>query len=119
MDVSFPNDLNVYGSGGGRQIPGSATTLAFRATYDDGRTSNQDTVGGGAGQAGSNNTYLSDGFSEYLKLGGGGGGWGAKGGNTTTGTSTLAGAAAGKAINTNGFAVTWVSGAARAYGPVG
>ena len=57
---------------------------------------------------------------------GGGGGWGAAGGS---GTQTLAdfsritggnvGAAGGKAINTNGHAVTWLAGSARAYGAIG
>lgn len=57
---------------------------------------------------------------------GGGGGWGAAGGNGTffeTTTSTLGGAniggAGGKAINTNGHALTWLGGSTRAYGAIG
>jgi hypothetical protein len=61
-------------------------------------------------------------------MAGTGGGWGAKGGDmyladTSTTPPTLAaptvGGAGGKAVNTNGFAVTWLGGQDRAYGVVG
>jgi hypothetical protein len=51
----------------------------------------------------------------------GGGGWGAKGGdysNTALGGVWIGGAG-GKAIETNGHAVTWTGGSDRAYGAVG
>lgn len=64
-------------------------------------------------------------------MGGGGGGWGAAGGaaaalvfDSASGFETRVnnanpGGAGGKAINTNGHAVTWLGGANRAYGAVG
>jgi hypothetical protein len=88
--------------------------------------------GGGPGQAG-----RSDVFSVYrdtvanliTPFAGGGGGWGAAGGaglistgnfeEPTSITSGNPGAAGGKAINTNGHAVTWLAGSARTYGAVG
>lgn len=57
-----------------------------------------------------------------------GGGWGAKGGDQyltgvglglATLTGITVGGAGGKAVNTNGFAVTWLGGQDRAYGVVG
>ena len=67
---------------------------------------------------------------------GSGGGWGAKGGDvyaadyaTTFGNDSngtpmyaqvlIAGGAGGKAVQTNGYAVTWLGGSNRAYGAVG
>lgn len=67
---------------------------------------------------------------------GSGGGWGAKGGdtyapdyNTVAGNNPagdpvyvrfkIAGGAGGKAVQTNGYAVTWLGGSDRAYGAVG
>ena len=61
-------------------------------------------------------------------LAGSGGGWGAKGGDHYVGQSVTGGVnfvgitvggAGGKAVNTNGFAVTWLGGQDRAYGVVG
>ena len=61
-------------------------------------------------------------FASYaFPFAGGGGGWGARGGNVlnTALAVVSAGGAGGKAINTNGHAVTWLVGANRAYGAVG
>jgi hypothetical protein len=61
-------------------------------------------------------------FASYAcPFAGGGGGWGARGGNVlnTALAVVSAGGAGGKAINTNGHAVTWLVGANRAYGAVG
>ena len=61
-------------------------------------------------------------FASYaFPFAGGGGGWGARGGNVlnTALAVVSAGGAGGKAINTNGHAVTWLGGANRAYGAVG
>ena len=61
-------------------------------------------------------------FASYaFPFAGGGGGWGARGGNVlnTAIAVVSAGGAGGKAINTNGHAVTWLGGANRAYGAVG
>lgn len=72
----------------------------------------------------------------YAGVSGGGGGWGAKGGsyyavdgaitlgtdsagNTLYGNTEYAGGAGGKAVQTNGYAVTWLGGSDRAYGAVG
>ena len=59
-------------------------------------------------------------------LTGGGGGWGAAGGAATRYLADLSaqtggnpGAAGGKAIATNGHAITWLGGSARAYGAIG
>ena len=59
----------------------------------------------------------------------GGGGWGAAGGSAESAgiefgvaapiRGGILGAAGGKAIKTNGHAVTWLSGANRAYGAIG
>lgn len=88
--------------------------------------------GGGPGQAGASDTFVVYGdFNQNVikPTAGGGGGWGAAGGagRVETGlfedptfiTSGNPGAAGGKAINTNGHAVTWLGGATRAYGAVG
>lgn len=59
-------------------------------------------------------------------IAGGGGGWGAAGGAATAYNLDPAlqiggniGGAGGKAIHTNGYAVTWLDGSTRAYGAVG
>jgi len=90
--------------------------------------------GGGPGQAGRSDTYdiyhvsstTSDtGAAGIYPRAGGGGGWGAAGGaaglNAAVGfvASGNPGAAGGKAVNTNGHAVTWLGGSARTYGAVG
>ena len=89
--------------------------------------------GGGPGAVGKGDSfavYLVSGATEptYPRAGGGGG-WGAAGGaclidtggfeEPTSITSGNPGAAGGKAINTNGHAVTWLAGSARTYGAVG
>lgn len=104
-----------YGSGGGRQIPGTQVTNTLTANVS-GTITSYTSTGGAANQTGADVTTTNAGL---FLLGGGGGGWGARGGNAFNGTSTAAGAAAGKAINTNGNAVTWISGSDRAYGAVG
>ena len=90
--------------------------------------------GGGPGQTGKG-----DGFAVYVSVNandgttapvtptsGGGGGWGAAGGPGTQYLTDFTvqkggnlGAAGGKAIKTNGHAVTWLGGSNRAYGAVG
>lgn len=57
----------------------------------------------------------------FLTAGGGGGGWGAKGGDCLDKNSNVFvyGGAGGKAVQTNGYAVTWLGGSNRAYGAVG
>ena len=87
-------------------------------------------AGGGPAEAGMSIDYpVFYNGTETLPTGtcsGGGGGWGASGGNsvnetvliTDAGTPNL-GAAGGKAIQTNGHAVTWLGGSSRAYGAIG
>lgn len=91
--------------------------------------------GGGPGQSGKGDLFQvyvgTDGFSTTVAprtgSSGGGGGWGAAGGTgLAPGAAVLEvvaggnpGAAGGKAINTNGHAVTWLAGSARTYGAVG
>lgn len=119
--------------GGGRILPGTGGPGATHAGNEFGS-------GGGAGGGGSRN-------NGSKATGGGGGGWGAAGGSAqynasaTSGNagdggssgsagsngvtspvgSITAGAAGGKAVALNGYAVTWTGGAAsssRAYGAV-
>lgn len=90
--------------------------------------------GGAPGQPGQG-----DSFAVYVSLNtsngtttpvtavaGGGGGWGAAGGAAARYLADLTaqpggnpGAAGGKAIATNGHAITWLGGSARAYGAIG
>lgn len=87
------------GSGGGGGLGGSSTSGA-------GGSSNS---GGGAGSA-------SPGLTQAC--GGGGGGWGALGGNGG-GSNQGTGAPGGKAVNLNGFTVTWTGGLpATVYGAI-
>lgn len=127
--------FDVTGGGGGRIMPG--TTIAgptssnnFAAGYGGsaGGTGAEANVnaaststggsGGGGGSAGGS------GYSNtYGAASGGGGGWGASGGaGVATGDTPVArpGAAGGKAVNTNGFGITWTGGfnSGRVFGAV-
>lgn len=89
--------------------------------------------GGGPGQPGKGDTFAvyvavnaNDGTTTPVTpTSGGGGGWGAAGGSGTQIIDFTAqkggnpGAAGGKAIKTNGHAVTWLGGSDRAYGAIG
>lgn len=97
--------------------------------------------GGGAGETGYSSKYFTEaeawsqepvpsgiaaanGYYSYGgQGGGGGGGWGAKGGdsyyNIPNSIAPVFGGAGGKAVQTNGYAVTWLGGSDRAYGAVG
>jgi len=90
--------------------------------------------GGGGGQAGTGSDLTiywhlnssDQSQSEVYPVSGGGGGWGAAGGpganyggDFSTQRAANLGAAGGKAIKTNGHAVTWLSGSSRAYGAIG
>jgi hypothetical protein len=113
------SNLSDTGGGGGRIFP--STSLSKTGTGPGLGNSGGGTgavnasavsTGGGPGQAGSA-IANSDGCA------GGGGGWGSSGGNSTTGGTANAGAIGGKAVNTNGNSVTWVSGdTTRVYGAV-
>ena len=97
----------------------------------------QSVTGGGPGSAGASADFIIhywnvNGVATPVRGwgGGGGGGWGAAGGSgivftgtDTTGnggtSSTIAGGAGGKAIDTQCHAVTWIAGSNRSYGAVG
>lgn len=87
---------------------------------------------GGSGANAGGNPYIISGVVTGKLAGvwnaGGGGGWGASGGrgiayydpNSTVTYSTRYGGAGGKAVQTNGYSVTWTSGnTSRVYGIVG
>jgi hypothetical protein len=117
----------VSGAGGGRIIPGTASgvlSVNFSPANSTLLGPRYGYAGGGAGQVGTS--------SSIPGYGAGGGGWGAAGGlqiasetlidtdppGTLVGPNGLGGAG-GKAINTNGFAVTFIGGADRIFGVVG
>lgn len=131
----------VSGQGGGRIIPGSGsetsspwtyvtsaavagvTILAdnrynstgnFRLFYESYGAPPSLTNGPGKGSEWLVFAYSSGGTAYLYARSGAGGGWGAQGG-----TASVAGAAAGKAINTVGNTVTWIGGSSRVYGVVG
>lgn len=112
------------GAGGGRILPGAASgVLSVNFSPDNNALFTAVGLpGGGPGEVGGQGTAIV----------GGGGGWGAAGGfgraletqDTSDPPGTLAGpnglgGAGGKAINTNGFAVTFAGGTDRIYGVVG
>lgn len=112
----------VSGAGGGRILPGAASgTLSVNfSSNNSSLLTSYGSPGGGPGQVGTGGTNA------------GGGGWGAAGGTVVTpetldtsdpaGTKVgpdALGGAGGKAINTNGHAVTFSGGADRIYGVVG
>lgn len=85
-------------------------------------------AGGANGQSGENagdshKIAAHDSALYWVNCGAGGGGWGAKGGDLVNTISTAPnysyGGAGGKAVQTNGYAVTWLGGSDRAYGAVG
>lgn len=61
-------------------------------------------AGGAAGGAGANGTHTGGAGG-----GGGGGGWGASGGRGSSGSGLRAGGAGGRAVQLNGFSVTWAA----------
>ena len=101
--------------GGGRIMPGSATTALSQGGEAGGSGGGAAGVGppyslgGGAGNPGSNGKSLNYGTS------GGGGGWGASGGIGAG--FRYAGGAGGKAVNLNGNSVTWIATGTR-YGAI-
>lgn len=90
--------------------------------------------GGGPGQPGKGDAFVvyvnlntsDNSTSPVTATSGGGGGWGAAGGSGTQNLTDFTavkggnpGGAGGKAIKTNGHAVTWLGGSDRAYGAIG
>lgn len=123
--------------------PRGAATTTVAPTQPDYRPSPPygstfDTVfaapGGGPGQPGKGDAFViytsvdpNNGTTMQVRpIAGGGGGWGAAGGSGTqylpdftTQRGGNPGAAGGKAIKTNGHAVTWLGGSDRTYGAIG
>lgn len=124
------------GGGGGRVFPGVGAAAVGSTAGQKVMLAGLGGTGGGSGGFGK----LANGGSGYsgaggsagnpggnaspanaVLAGGGGGGWGASGGSgSINAAGTLGpGGAGGKAVNTNGNAVTWVSGnTTRVYGAV-
>jgi hypothetical protein len=100
---NFPNYGG--GGGGGRILPGvGGFGSVFQTKPGGGGAGGGSTVGGqNGGTAGSGGSGGSAGEDRGGYSAGGGGGWGARGGNGGTGN----GGAGGKAINLNGYAVTY------------
>ena len=110
-------------------FPDRRPTPPFGSTLDTMFTA----PGGAPGLPGQGDSFAvyvfrnSDGTLTPIRpLTGGGGGWGAAGGAATRYLADLTaqtggnpGAAGGKAIATNGHAITWLGGSARAYGAIG
>lgn len=92
-------DNSAYGKGGGAGGGGGA----YQSYGDYYSSQSTGGVGGSGSSAGSNGVNAGG--------AGGGGGWGAKGGDAPTfyGTTPNLGAAGGKAVNLNGFTVTWLA----------
>jgi hypothetical protein len=105
---NFPNYGG--GGGGGRILPGVGGTGTQFSTKPGGGG-----AGGGssAGNSRGGNGGSANNAGEDTGAAGGGGGWGARGGNGGGG----AGGAGGKAINLNGFTVTYIT-AGTVYGAV-
>lgn len=132
--------LPVGGGGGGRIFPGSGAGSVTLASNDDESLSGG--YGGGAGGSGGAYAFKSTtwsgaggsangaggnaGTNGVGSSGGGGGGWGASGGAGFAANPggppgfEYGGAGGGKAVQTNGNSVSWVSGdTSRVYGAVG
>jgi hypothetical protein len=107
--ANFPNYGG--GAGGGRILPGTGGSGSQFSTKPGSGGAGGGGTGGNArgGDGGSAGNAGADAAS----AGGGGGGWGARGGNCQTGL----GGAGGKAINLNGFTVTYIT-AGTVYGAV-
>lgn len=113
-DVYKPGIGGGAGGGGGVYLFVLAMFGAVTVSYSSGAGGS----GAGAGGSGSGSTN----GSSIGGGGGGGGGWGAAGGGVVAGTdnNAMSGAAGGKAIATNGNAVTWIGGfpSSRVFGAV-
>jgi len=110
---NFPNYGG--GGGGGRILPGvGGFGSVFQTKPGGGGAGGGSTVGGqNGGTAGSGGSAGNAGEDRGGFSAGGGGGWGARGGNGGTGN----GGTGGKAINLNGYSVTYIT-AGTVYGAV-
>lgn len=104
----------IYGGGGGGGVGSGGTYDANRSGGGGGRSANTNSAGGdayGSGAVGTAGTASAAGRGGNAggAVGGNGGNVGVAGAAGTGGFAT-AGGAAGKAIKTNGYAITWISG---------
>jgi hypothetical protein len=118
--IPFGKGAINQGGGGGRILPGSggAGGAAGGNNGSGGGSGGGGASNGGAGGAGGSGT--SGGNSGVNAAGGGGGGWGASGGSCPgSGSGGASGGSGGKAVNLNGYSITWTSGnTTRVYGSV-
>jgi hypothetical protein len=118
-NLALGKSVQCNGGAGGRILPGSGGASGGSSTSGSGGGSGG---GGGAasGGSGAGGSGTSAGGNAATNGGGGGGGWGAAGGNCGgSGSGGASGGAAGKAVNLNGYSITWTSGnTTRVYGSV-
>lgn len=106
----------VVGQGGGAGGGGGAYWTAVPYNYGGGNSGTGGTGGSANNVGGNGASYQSQGG--IGAGGGGGGGWGANGGSGKTNNNTpVAGGSGGKAVNLNGYTVTWVATGTR-YGAI-
>jgi len=113
-----PNDNGSPGGGGGRIIPGTGGAGGTSSGNSDNGKGGGAGGGGGSGDSslsgltgGAGGSANNPGNNTPSSGAGGGGGWGAAGGTGfPAGTQgNTVGGAGGKAINLNGYAITWVN----------
>jgi len=100
------------GGGGGRILPGTGGGSKSGGGGAGGGAGGGPNVNGGSGGSANNPGSNGSGSSSTSNYGssGGGGGWGAAGGNYTNSLSgSYFGGAGGKAINLNGYTITYVA----------
>jgi len=116
-----PSTSAVAGGNGGGAGGGGSANGGY---YNKGSTVATSGAGGGSNSGGGTAGISGGGFSTFAAAGGGGGGWGASGGAGKYGQNGGPytggnGGAGGKAVNLNGYTVTWTSGnTTRVYGTV-
>ena len=118
--AAFGKSAIEHGGGGGRILPGTGGAGGANGSTpgSGGGSGGGGGGGGGAGSAGGSGT--SSAGTCAGNAGAGGGGWGASGGTCPgTGSGGASGGAGGKAVNLNGYSITWTSGdTTRVYGSV-
>ena len=125
---TFKSSYSNRGAGGGRIMPGTACVAVIGSANNPGGTAGgcgsgyqQNTVidqrggtGGFAGGVGGDGYMVVGSQSSGGGCGGGGGGWGASGGNQINNNggayTALAPGAGGRAVQLNGYSVTWTGG---------
>jgi hypothetical protein len=118
-NLALGKSVQCNGGAGGRILPGSGGASGGSSTSGSGGGSGGG-GGGASGGSGAGGSGTSAGGNAATNGGGGGGGWGAAGGNCGgSGSGGASGGAGGKAVNLNGYSITWTSGnTTRVYGSV-